>query len=86
MSNDIKLLSDRHASSVGKMENAGVRLINYDSEAPYKVAAALLFEHSQAGLYELKSFVDNCLRRSSIGSSIQRRISAKIGGTNLLGL
>jgi thymidylate synthase ThyX len=54
MSNDLKLLADRHASSVGMMEHPGVRLINYDAEAPYKVAAALLFEHTQAGLYELQ--------------------------------
>lgn len=54
MASDIKLLADRHASSVGKMDHAGVRLIQYDSEAPQKVAAALLFEHTHAGLHELQ--------------------------------
>lgn len=52
--NDLKLLADRHTSTAGKMQNAGVRLINYDEESPLKVAAALLFEHTEAGLYELQ--------------------------------
>ncbi|MES2122839.1 MAG: FAD-dependent thymidylate synthase [Chlamydiota bacterium] len=54
LGNDLKLLADRHTSTAGKMQNPGVRLINYDEEAPLKVAAALLFEHTDAGLYELQ--------------------------------
>ena len=42
--------------SVAKMQNAGVRLTNYDVESPYKVAAALLFEHGDAGLLELQEY------------------------------
>lgn len=56
MSNDLKLLSDRHTSSIAKMQNPGVRLINYDSESPSKVAAALLFEYCDAGLHELQEY------------------------------
>lgn len=54
MSNDLRLLSDRYASSAAKMQHAGVRLINYDLEAPVKIAAALLFEHTKGGLHELQ--------------------------------
>lgn len=56
MGNDLKMLSDRHTSSVAKMQNAGVRLISYDLESPSKVAAALLFEHCDAGLHELQEY------------------------------
>jgi thymidylate synthase ThyX len=54
--NDLKMLADRHASSIGKMQQAGVRLISYDLESSYKVAAALLFEHCDAGLSELQDY------------------------------
>jgi thymidylate synthase ThyX len=56
MNNDLKMLSDRHTSSVARMQNAGVRLISYDMESPSKVAAALLFEHGDAGLHELQEY------------------------------
>ncbi len=56
MSNDLKMLSDRYTPSIAKMQNAGVRLISYDVESPSKVAAALLFEHCDAGLHELQEY------------------------------
>lgn len=56
MSNDLKLLADRHTTSISKMQHAGVRLISYDLESPTKVAAALLFEHCNAGLHELQEY------------------------------
>lgn len=56
MANDLKILSDRHTSSLGKMHHAGLRLIQYDLDSPAKVAAALLFEHSDVGLYELQEY------------------------------
>ncbi len=52
MQGDLKILAKKYATSVPKMEHPGVQLIGYDSEAPYKVAGALLFTHSQASLYE----------------------------------
>ncbi len=54
MQNDLKLLARRHTPGLHKMQHVGVRLINYDPESPYKVAAALLFELSDAGLMELQ--------------------------------
>lgn len=56
MANDLRILADRHTSSIGKMRHAGVRLIDYDVDCPSKVAAALLFEHSQSGFYELQEY------------------------------
>ncbi|MBY0529304.1 MAG: FAD-dependent thymidylate synthase [Rhabdochlamydiaceae bacterium] len=54
MHNDLKMLANKHASSLGKMNNAGVRLSHYDADAPYKVAAALLFDHSDVGYLEIE--------------------------------
>jgi thymidylate synthase ThyX len=54
MLSDIKLITEKYTESVEEMQNPGVRLINYDLEAPYKIAAALLFSQSKAGLHELQ--------------------------------
>ncbi len=59
MKNDLKMQADRHTSGLGKMSGAGVRLISYDLDSPYKVAAALLFEYSDAGLHELEEYCRN---------------------------
>lgn len=56
MSNDLKVLAERHTSSIAKMQNQGVRLISYDTDSPSKVAAALLFEYCDAGLHELQEY------------------------------
>jgi len=54
MQGDVKMLSEKYAESLDEMTNAGVRLVNYDLEAPYKVTAALLFAHSKSGLHEIQ--------------------------------
>ncbi|MEN9343694.1 MAG: hypothetical protein RLZZ453_481 [Chlamydiota bacterium] len=56
METDLKLLADRHTYSLAKMHHAGVRMIQYDIDSPSKVAAALLFEQSDVGLYELQEY------------------------------
>lgn len=56
MGNDLKLLAGQHTGSIAKMYHAGVRLIQYDSDSPSRVAAALLFEQSNVGLYELQEY------------------------------
>jgi len=56
MASDLKHLAGRHVPSLSKMQQAGVRLINYDLDAPIKVAAALLFEHCNEGLHELQEY------------------------------
>jgi thymidylate synthase ThyX len=56
MNSDLKMLSERHTASIAKMQHPGVRLISYDSDSPSKVAAALLFEHCEAGLHELQEY------------------------------
>lgn len=53
---DLKVLSEKYASSIDRMEGLGVRLVGHDAEAPYKVAAALLFGGAQAGLGELQEY------------------------------
>jgi len=56
VSNDLKMLAERHAASVEKMKNPGIRLINYDPESHYKVAASLLFSNSNASLFDLQEY------------------------------
>jgi len=53
---ELKQFSSKHCEDLNKMENAGIRLLSYDAESPYKVAAALLFPHSQVGLTELQEY------------------------------
>jgi thymidylate synthase ThyX len=43
MASELFLFAKDKMDDVGKMENPGLRLINYDPDSPYKVAAALLF-------------------------------------------
>ncbi|MDR2539942.1 MAG: FAD-dependent thymidylate synthase [Chlamydiales bacterium] len=59
MSNTLKLLASRHSVGLDKMRHAGVRLISYEEDSPLKVAAALLFEHCHAGLFELQEHCKN---------------------------
>lgn len=54
MSSELKILSEKYAPDLNKMENPGLRLLGFDIDAPYKVAAALLFPNTQAGLAELQ--------------------------------
>ncbi len=56
MNNDLKSISNKHAYCLDKMQTYGVRLVDYDMESPTKVAAALLFSHSNAGLVELSDY------------------------------
>jgi thymidylate synthase ThyX len=54
MQNELKVLSERYAAPLEKMQGPGVRLLSYDVDAPSKVAAALLFNSSSSGLLELQ--------------------------------
>lgn len=54
MQSELKAISTQHTAQLPKMQGPGVRLLNYDPESPSKVAAALLFGVSQAGLLELQ--------------------------------
>lgn len=54
MQAELAALSARFTPAHGKMNGPGVRLISYDPESPQKVAAALLFGSSSAGLHELQ--------------------------------
>ncbi len=56
MHHDLKTLWERSQESLLPMEDAGVRLISYDAEAPVKVAAALLFPEGTSGLAELQAW------------------------------
>jgi hypothetical protein len=48
------------------MKDVGVRLVNYDPESPYKVAAALLFHNSECGLAQLQDYCEKLPKESMI--------------------
>lgn len=53
---ELKNLACQHDAFLGKMTQPGVRLINYDSDSPARVAAALLFSQTDAGLLDLQDY------------------------------
>lgn len=55
---DLKTLGELHTPSLRKMQHPGIRLLDYDASSPLKVAAALLFSVSSAGLLEIQEHVE----------------------------
>jgi len=53
---DLKALSLQHDPFLDKMDAPCVKLICYDPDSPYRVAAALLFHHTDVGLLELQEY------------------------------
>ncbi len=59
MQNDLNILSQKHSTYIEKMESPGLRLVSYEEDSPYKVAAALLFANTKAGLAEAQEYCKN---------------------------
>jgi thymidylate synthase ThyX len=51
---DLKLLAKRHSAAWHKVEMPTVQLSHFEADAPYKVAAALLFEHTNVPMAKLQ--------------------------------
>lgn len=73
---EIKAISVHDATSLGRMEEPGIRLVSYDVESPSKVAAALLFGTSQAGLVELQEYCSK-LPEEQLGSILDAACNAR---------
>lgn len=58
MSTELANLQQEHCLDIEPMQGPGVKLIDYDPESPYKVAAALLFADSKCGLAELQEYCE----------------------------
>lgn len=58
MTTELNNLCQEHCEDIQPMTKAGVRLLSYDPESPYKIAAALLFPHSKCGLAELEEYCE----------------------------
>ncbi|MBI5273315.1 MAG: FAD-dependent thymidylate synthase [Chlamydiia bacterium] len=56
MQAEIRSFAEKHAQDISQMFQPGVRLIEYDKEAVYKVAGALLFQNTQGSLQELQAY------------------------------
>ena len=66
MKSELDHLKEENCHQISSMKNPGVRLINYDPESPYKVAAALLFSNSDCGLAELQDYCEKLPKESMI--------------------
>lgn len=53
---ELKLIAEQHGNGCKKTGIPGVRLVDYDSQSPYKVAAALLYTYCDKGLVELQDY------------------------------
>ncbi len=56
---DLRQFAELHTKNVPSFSKPGVRLISYDSESPAKVAGAMLFACTPAGLQELQEYCRN---------------------------
>jgi thymidylate synthase ThyX len=56
MNAELKTLAHQHSTFLEKMQQPSVKLICYDPDSPYRVAASLLFSHSNASLLELQEY------------------------------
>lgn len=54
--NDLKTLAGRYCGTLEKMHSPGVKLVSYDADSPYRVAAALLFGETSASLLDLQNY------------------------------
>lgn len=53
---DLRQFAEHHGRAVASMNEAGVRLINFDRDAVAKVGGALLFSNTSGGLLELQEY------------------------------
>ncbi|NDE82169.1 MAG: hypothetical protein EB051_00935, partial [Chlamydiia bacterium] len=56
VSSELKQFARRYAEDLDSMDHPGLSLLSFDYEGPSKVAAALLFPHSQASLLDLQEY------------------------------
>ncbi|MBP7074948.1 MAG: FAD-dependent thymidylate synthase [Rhabdochlamydiaceae bacterium] len=53
---ELGTVARQHDTFLDRMKQPGVKLISYDPDSPYRVAAALLFSQTDAGLAELQEY------------------------------
>jgi len=56
MRSEIQQFAEKHTFEVAQMFQPGVRLVDFDKDGIYKVAGAMLFEHTQGDLQELQKY------------------------------
>ena len=59
LQSELSTIAHQHDAFLDRMTQPGVRLIGYDPDSPYRVAAALLFEQTDVGLLELQEYCRN---------------------------
>lgn len=56
LQSELRTIASQHDAFLDRMVHPGVKLIGYDPDSPYRVAAALLFPHTNVGLLELQEY------------------------------
>jgi thymidylate synthase ThyX len=56
MQAELKAMAEQHDVFLDRMQMPGVKLICYDPDSPYRVAASLLFSQTDVGLLELQEY------------------------------
>jgi len=72
----LKQGADKLPDSLKQMDKAGISLINFDPEAPRKVAAAIMFEAGDKSLFELNEYC-NGLQESEIDQILDIACNAR---------
>jgi len=76
MLNEIQHAVSKHAPNCRRMSEPGVKLISYDKDSVVKVAAALLYPNSHAGLQELLEYCQG-LSEEEIGIILDAGCNAR---------
>jgi len=76
MQSEIKGVALHDTVSLDRMDEPGVRLVYYDPESPAKVAAALLFNASEASLQDLQTYCSK-LPEEQLGTILDAACNAR---------
>lgn len=71
---DLKLVADKHNDSVSRNLEPGTRLVDYQPDEVYRVAAGLLYPYTDKGMEELLSYC-----RSLPGEELEKILDAACG-------
>ncbi len=76
MQTESKHITKRHAGAIAENNTPGVRLVEWDKDAPYSVASALLFSSSKNDLGSINSYV-RTLPEEEIGLILESACAAR---------
>jgi thymidylate synthase ThyX len=76
MQSEIRAISAHDTRSLDRMDEPGIRLVYFDPESPVRVAAALLFNASEASLQDLQAYCSK-LPEEQLGAILDAACNAR---------